>query len=67
MRTLRVTTTCSACLQAPDSYPAKLEKHHPMLSVQILLSLASCQGGPRCLAQAPCYPEIFILFLAASA
>ena len=29
MRTLRVTTTCSDCLQAPDSYPAKLEKPPP--------------------------------------
>lgn len=26
MRTLRVTTTCSVCLQAPASYPANLKK-----------------------------------------
>ena len=38
MRTLRVTTTCSACLQAPDSYPAKLGKHHPTHPAQSLAS-----------------------------
>lgn len=30
MRTLRVTTTSSACWQAPASYPANLEKHHQL-------------------------------------
>ena len=29
MRTLRVTTTSSACWQALALYPANLEKHHP--------------------------------------
>lgn len=36
MRTLRVTTTCSACLQAPASYPANLEKHSPTHPAQAL-------------------------------
>lgn len=31
MRTLRVTTTSSACLQAPALYPENLEKHHPAI------------------------------------
>jgi hypothetical protein len=34
IRTLRVTTTSSACSQAPALYPANLEKCHPMHPVR---------------------------------
>lgn len=54
MRTLRVTTTSSACWQALALYPANLEKHHPSVCQLCWARVLGCRSH-RCVT--PPFPD----------